>query len=200
MEISFELMGIRPDVKIVEKYVRETGNTFNDVETLEEVEKFSIWAVCQLAELPDESTPTPIEGESDSDKLFAELLQFLHDTKFDAAKAHNRLNISRATHLICKVKLEQKYRQWQATQQKNREEWISVETPPKKEGLYLAWVIKHSFLGPPKGAYVVYYGFGNDEDLTQMEWSFRMLPVELTHWMPLPKQPEQKNNPINEKL
>jgi hypothetical protein len=69
-------------------------------------------------------------------------------------------------------------------------EWISVNNPPKKEGLYLTYVTKHDFLGPPQAIYIAYYGFGNDEDLTEMEWSIRMESIELTHWMPLPPPPK----------
>lgn len=71
-------------------------------------------------------------------------------------------------------------------------EWISVKDRlPESEGLYLAYVTNHPFLGPPQGVKVVYYGFGIDEDLTEMEWSMQMKEISLTHWMPLPEMPKQ---------
>lgn len=68
--------------------------------------------------------------------------------------------------------------------------WISVEKElPKSDGLYLAYVVEHPFLGPPKVAKVCYYGFGIDEDLTEMQWSFAMKNIKVTHWQPLPQPP-----------
>ena len=72
----------------------------------------------------------------------------------------------------------------------NREGWIRVEDGlPEVEGSYLAWVTKHNFLGPQQGAFVAYYGLGNDEDATEMFWAYRMELIEVTHWMPLPPNP-----------
>ncbi len=43
MEIKSTFYGLKPDVEIVKEYIIETGNIFNDVHTLEEVEKFAVW-------------------------------------------------------------------------------------------------------------------------------------------------------------
>ncbi|MBK7377311.1 MAG: DUF551 domain-containing protein [Chitinophagaceae bacterium] len=63
---------------------------------------------------------------------------------------------------------------------------------PDNEGLYLACVTNHSFLGPPESFFIVYYGFANDEDATEMFWSYMMKPIDVTHWRPLPPPPSNR--------
>jgi hypothetical protein len=68
--------------------------------------------------------------------------------------------------------------------------WIDVKDRlPECEGSYLAWVTKHTYLGPPQGFFIVYYGFANDEDAKEMFWLYRMEEIELSHWQPLPSPP-----------
>ena len=70
--------------------------------------------------------------------------------------------------------------------------WVDVRNAlPDNEGLYLAWVTNHSFLGPPESFFIVYYGFANDEDATEMFWSYMMKPIDVTHWRPLPPPPSK---------
>ena len=71
--------------------------------------------------------------------------------------------------------------------------WVDVRNAlPDNEGLYLAWVTNHSFLGPPESFFIVYYGFANDEDATEMFWSYMMKPIDVTHWRPLPPPPSNR--------
>ncbi len=51
IEVTFH--GIKPDVEVVKEYVKETGNTFDDISKLEEVEKFALWMVANKIPLPE---------------------------------------------------------------------------------------------------------------------------------------------------
>lgn len=55
MEIVVTNYGLEPDVELVKEYIKETMNTFTDVEKLEEVEKFALWVICKYIPLPDEN-------------------------------------------------------------------------------------------------------------------------------------------------